>query len=144
MGEEGNLAQARYGLAAAHVTRGEEAVAAARVDHEAGADGPRLAALSDTEGRAVSVELDPFHLGGLEQAHPAFLGRVLEQDLVELRPLHFVAVGRPRLALAEVEAVFEIGFLVVEGGPELDEKSVTLHTLPNAQAIEHRHHGGEQ
>src|SRR6185436_6731638 len=57
--EEGNLAQARYGLAAAHVTRGEEAVAAARVDHEAGADGPRLAALSDGEGGAVLVKLDP-------------------------------------------------------------------------------------
>src|SRR5215475_14938456 len=64
--------------------------------------------------------------------------------MVELPPLHLVAVWRPRLALAEVEAVLEIGLLVVEGSSVLDEEPVTLDAVPNTQSLEHRHHGGKE
>src|SRR5262249_57875494 len=116
----------------------------ARVDHEAGTQASGVPAFADAHGGPGRVEMDLLDEGGLEQGDPGLSGGVLEEDLVELRARHFVAVGRPGLALAKVEAVPEIGLLVVEGRPVLDEEAVTLHALAHAQPIEHRHHGGQQ
>ena len=138
MGEEGDLAEPRYGLATAHAARGEEAVAAAGVHHEARAQGPRLGPFADPDRGAFGVELDPLHLGRLEHAHAGLFRRVLEQDLIELGPRHLVAVVGPRVALAEVEAVLEVGLLVVEGRSVLDEETLALDPLANAETVEER------
>src|SRR5262249_60343989 len=112
--KEGGRGEARDGPAAADTAGGEEAVAPARVDHETGAQAPRVPPLTDVHRGSGRVELDLLDEGGLEQGDPGLSGGVLEEDPFALRPRPLVAVGRPRLSPARVEAVPEIRLLLGE------------------------------
>src|SRR5262249_57675974 len=75
--KEGDLAEARDGLAATDTAGGEEAVAPARVDHETGAQAPRVPPLTDVHRGSGRVELDLLDEGGLEQGDPRPSPRLL-------------------------------------------------------------------
>jgi len=109
VGEEGDLAQSRDGSRTAHVARGEEAVAAAGIDHEAGAKGSRLANLHGSPGSRPVRRTRPGPLrraeAGLTPASlAAFSSRIWSNS-----DRCTSSCRAATLALAEIEAVFEIG-----------------------------------
>src|SRR6267142_3650053 len=81
VGEERDLAEPGNGRAAGLPARGEESVAPAGIDEEAGADGPARIALADLGGHALGVELRALHGGGLQDRDAGLGGGVLEEDL---------------------------------------------------------------